>query len=327
MSIIDRFSSVLWAMPAADVRLLLSIASRSRDERAAARAGEGETWQRRDYDLMAGPGAQKLAGAQRAYVVDGVAVLPVTGPIFPRANLMTDMSGATSVAVLLNDYRVALAARDVVATMLVIDSPGGAVSGIASFVDAVRAGNKPTTAFVSGTAASAGYWIACACSEIVIERTAMVGSIGVVAVVGKQVAPDRDGEIAVEIVSSNAPNKRPDLTTEDGAGIVRATLDQLETQFLGDVARGRGVTTAKVRADFGQGGVKVGAAAVAAGMADRVGDLAMAIRSARNRGRMQFLQRPSAIGRLRLVGGSEPRLQTGDFQEAANRRRLRALHR
>jgi ClpP class serine protease len=89
-------------------------------------------WQKRDYDLMAGPAAQRLAGSQRAYVVDGVAILPITGPIFPRANMMTEMSGATSISMLQNDYRAALDNADVGAIMLLVDSPGGQVPGIAA---------------------------------------------------------------------------------------------------------------------------------------------------------------------------------------------------
>jgi ClpP class serine protease len=315
-------------MPAADVRLLIAIASRSRDERAAARADEGNAaWQRRDYQLMAGPGAQRLPGALRAYLVDGVAVLPVTGPIFPRANLLTEQSGATSLTMLQNDYAVALTDKSVGAIMLLVDSPGGAVSGISAFADTVRVGGqrKPTSAYVSGTAASAAYWIATAASDIAMERTAMVGSIGVVAVVPRQVGPDQSGEIQTEIVSSNAPNKRPDATTEDGAGVIRATIDQLESQFISDVAKGRGVPVAKVRSDFGQGGVRVGADAVRAGMADRVGSYEAALRAARNSGRMRSLQTPNARDRLHVVGGSSARIRIGETQETANTRRMRAL--
>ena len=54
---------------------------------------------------MAGPGAQRLAGTSRAFLVDGVAILPITGPIFPRANMMTEYSGATSINTLTDDYR------------------------------------------------------------------------------------------------------------------------------------------------------------------------------------------------------------------------------
>lgn len=258
-----------WAIEPSWLPLLSAIARR---DHAAPQVEAARDWQKRDYDLMAGPGAVKLAGATRAYAIEGVAVLPVVGPIFPRANMMTEMSGATSVTMLQNDYRVALDNPDIGAVMLLIDSPGGAVSGINSFADMVAAGakRKDTVAHVTGTAASAAYWIASAAREITMERTAIVGSIGVVAARPKQVEPDGNGEVWIEIVSTNAPNKRPDPESEDGRGEIVATLDAIERLFIADVARGRNVAVDKVIADFGRGGVKVGKAALAAGMADRV---------------------------------------------------------
>ena len=104
--------------------------------------------------------------------------------------MMTEYSGATSINTLTDDYRKALDSSDVGAILLVVDSPGGAVSGINAFADIVAAGTKKkyTTAFVAGSAASAAYWIASAASEIAMERTGMVGSIGVVAAIPVQVA-------------------------------------------------------------------------------------------------------------------------------------------
>lgn len=283
-----------WAIVPSSLVLIAAIAQRNHAAPEIAAAGE---WQKRDFEVMAGPGAQRLAGAQRAYVVDGVAVLPVTGPIFPRANMMTEMSGATSISMLQNDYRVALANPDVGAILLLVDSPGGAVSGINSFADTVAAGakQKRTVAHVTGTAASAAYWIASAASEITAERTGIVGSIGVVVGMAKQVEPDRDGYLDIEIVSSNATNKRPDPTAEDGLAEIRGTLDAIERQFIADVARGRKVSVDKVIADFGTGGVKVGSEARSAGMVDKVQglDVTMAAlrREVANQRRVQSLRK------------------------------------
>jgi ClpP class serine protease len=258
-----------WAIDPSWLPLLAALAQR---HHTAPEVEAAKGWQARDYDLLAGPGAQRLPNAQRSLVVDGVAIIPVVGPIFPRANMMTEMSGATSVTMLQNDYRSALSNSEVGAIMLLVDSPGGQVSGISAFADMVAAGAKikPTVAHIAGTGASAAYWIASSAGEITMDRTAMVGSIGVAAAVPKQVAADSEGYVTVEIVSSNAPNKRPDPATEDGVSEIRSSLDAIEGQFIADVAKGRKVSTDKVIADFGGGGVKIGSAAVKAGMADKV---------------------------------------------------------
>jgi ClpP class serine protease len=271
MRVWNALTAEPWAIVPSELQKIAAIVMRHQVDAAASEKGT-PAYIKRDYELMAGPGAQRLAGTSRTFLIDGVAVMPITGPIFPRANMMTEMSGATSVTMLQNDLRAALANSDVGAVLALIDSPGGAVSGIQAFADQLAAGakQKPTTAYVSGTAASAAYWIASAAGEIVMDRTAMVGSIGVVAAVPVQVAPDANGELWLDIVSTGAPNKRPDATTEDGRAEIVSTLDALEKLFVADVAKGRNTTSDRVLAEFGQGGVKVGGDAVKTGMADRI---------------------------------------------------------
>lgn len=211
--------------------------------------------------------------AEQTPMVDGVAVINILGPIFPRANLIMESSGVTSVAALQTQFRAALADPNINAILLNIDSPGGAVTGIADFASEIRAGRKqkPVAAFVGGIGASAAYWIASAASSIAIASTASVGSIGVVAGMTKQVAPDSNGEMTFEIVSTNAPNKRVDPADSAGRSNIVARIDAIETVFIDAVAANRGVSAETVKADFGKGGVLMGAAAIAAGMADRVG--------------------------------------------------------
>jgi hypothetical protein len=62
-----------------------------------------------------------------------------------------------------------------------------------------------------------------------------------------------------------------DPTTERGRAKYQAQVDALAGVFVADVARYRGVSEDTVLADFGQGGVFVGQAAVDAGLVDRLG--------------------------------------------------------
>lgn len=262
-----------WAIRPDYLHFLASLATLDRIERADRRALEGDAWFRQDIAAAIGGQPRRLDGARYAMATaDGVAVIPITGPIFPRANLMTEMSGGVSAAMLSNDLRLAQSHPDIGAIMLLVDSPGGSPTGINTLADQIYStrGRKRVIAHVSGSAASAAYWIASAAGEVTTEKTGILGSIGVVAGISKQVEPDASGSIAIEIVSSNAPNKRPDPQAEDGVAEIRSLLDSIETLFIADVARGRGISASKVKESFGGGGVKVGAQAVAAGMADRV---------------------------------------------------------
>lgn len=283
-----------WAIVDAELYKMAAIVARHDRPDPAAATPE---YTRRDYLFAAGPGAQKLGGATRAFLAGRVAVIPITGPIFPRANMITEMSGATSMTSFLNDYRLALASEEVDAILLQMDTPGGVVSGVAAAAEALAAGarQKRTVAHVDGWAASAGYWLASQASEIVIDRTASVGSIGVVTAVPVQVAPDANGNQWIEVVSANAPNKRPSPVTEEGLAEIMANLNAIEAVFVADVARGRKTGVETVRTGFGQGGMKVGSAAVQAGMADRVASYETTLRSlqrdAANERRLQSLRR------------------------------------
>lgn len=212
-----------------------------------------------------------LQNARAVTLRGSVAVVPVTGPVFRYANLMTEISGATSLEVLARDFSTALEDPAVSAIVLNIDSPGGQASGIAEFAHMVRAaaGRKAVVAYVDGTAASAAYWIASAAERVVISKTAMVGSIG--AVVAIDTTRGKDG--VVEIVSAQSPKKRADVSTDEGRAQIQALIDALAQVFIDDVAANRGVSVDKVLADFGQGDMILGSAAVALGMADQVGTL------------------------------------------------------
>lgn len=199
------------------------------------------------------------------------AVIPVAGPVFRYANLMTEISGATSLEILARDFTAALENPSVDSIVLNIDSPGGQANGIAEFADMVRAarGVKPVVAYVDGTAASAAYWIASAAESIVISKTGMVGSIGAVVAIDT----NRKANGLVEIVSSQSPKKRADVSTDEGRAQIQSLIDQLAQVFIDDVAANRGVSVDTVLEKFGQGDMRLGADAVDLGMADAVGSL------------------------------------------------------
>lgn len=247
----------------------------------------------------------RVDGTRSAIMVaDGLAMLPIMGPIFPRANLMTEISGATSADTLAGDLAALDQNRDVRRILAIVDSPGGAVTNVARLAAQVRAMTTPFVAHVEGMAASAAYWVISGAREISVDPTAAVGSIGVVYTSSVQEGPDGCGRRTVEIVSSNAPDKRPDVVSEDGAASIRAMIDPIEAEFIKAVAEGREVTEAVVKSDFGRGGMKSGQKAKAAGMADRVEFRAAAIerlsaQAATKKPRRTYAEASQAVAQMR----------------------------
>jgi signal peptide peptidase SppA len=215
---------------------------------------------------------RKVQGAYRAgKTANGVAIIPVVGPIFPRANMMTEYSGATSVSMLTNELQAAIDDPEVKSIVLNFDSPGGVVTGISEFADMVKATSKRVVGYVYGSADSAAYWIASACDAIYMSQTADVGSIGVVvsAFTDKE-RMKKEGIERHEIVSSVSPNKRPDISTEGGRSQVQRMVDAMAEVFVSTVAVNRGVSVETVVKKFGGGEVFIGQEAVNRGMADGI---------------------------------------------------------
>lgn len=213
--------------------------------------------------------AQSDGGGPRILSVAGKsAEIAITGVLTVRPSFMAAFFGGGNTTYSEINAALAIADRDddVEDITLVIDSPGGQTAGLFDTLAAIEAVGKPVTAMVQNMAASAAFAIASQADTIVAKNKAAVfGSIGVV--------QDHfiDDEI-VSITSSNAPKKRPDVTTEDGKAIVREELDAIEEIFIDAIANGRGVSSKKVIADFGQGGVFLANEALKRGMIDSVAD-------------------------------------------------------
>lgn len=135
-----------------------------------------------------------------------------------------------------------------------IESGGGTVAGLRTATSAIRA-MKKSRSVTSSFAASAAYWIAAEVGRIEAKHDlSEFGSIGVAV---RQVKLP----VVHDIANTNAPNKRPDPTTEEGKAAIRRELDAIHQVFATDVAAGRSralgsvVTVEQVNAQFGQGGM------------------------------------------------------------------------
>ena len=159
--------------------------------------------------------------------------------------------------------------EEVKSIILDFDTPGGAITGVNELAEIIykARGIKPIKAYVTGMACSAGYFLASACDEIIIDEMGQVGSIGVMRVVSKQ------NEKSVIFKSSQSPMKNIEADSELGKAEYQAKVDYLASIFIDKVAKYRGITADEVINRGNKGGVLVGAVAVTAGLADRLGSM------------------------------------------------------
>lgn len=224
-----------------------------------------------NFHMASGVGmfkGQAVEGRRYARLNEGIATIDLIGPIYPRANLMT-MSGATSIETFVQDFLWAYESPQVSDVVLYVDSPGGDIRGVSEAAaiirDRVGQGKKRVHAYGAGYMASAAYFIASAAEQVWVEAQSLPGSIGTV------MGPFRKGDGTIEIVSRNAPKKRPDVETAEGRAAYQELVDALGDLFERSVAGFRGVTQEYVIKNFGQGGLVLGERATSVKMADRVG--------------------------------------------------------
>lgn len=198
-------------------------------------------------------------------VADGTGTIAVHGVLTEEPNIFAALFGGGNTSY--SSVREALASADanpnVREIVLDIRSPGGNVFGLFETIDAIEQTKKPKRVRAS-LAASAAYALAAVAGPIeAIGPASAFGSIGV----ATSVSIPRD---RVDIASSDAPKKRPDVSTEAGRAAVQEELDQLHELFVDAIARGRKTTAKSVNANYGRGGVLLASAARKAGMIDNM---------------------------------------------------------
>lgn len=199
-------------------------------------------------------------------IAGNTAEISIRGVLTPTPNFMAYLFGGGNTTYPEIVSAIAAAEQDpnVKKIEYAFDSAGGSIDGMFDAVAAMKDAAKPSKAIITNKAASAAYALASQADEIVAtNRAARVGSIGVATSI-------HVSEDVVDITSTNAPKKRPDVTTKKGQAIVREELDAFHELFADAIAEGRSTTADKVNADFGQGATLLAEDALKRGMIDSV---------------------------------------------------------
>lgn len=209
-------------------------------------------------------------------VNNGIGVLSIEGPLFARFGIESWWYGGSAYDVIGAAFDMLLADAGVTQIVLLIDSPGGTVTGCFELSDKIYAarGTKPITAVANDSAYSAAYAIASAADRIVIPRSGGLGSVGVRCQhVDISRALDRIGYTVTTIVSGA---KKADFDStaplSDGArSEMQVEVNRLADIFVETVARNRGIDADAVRGL--QAGCLFGPSAIAAGLGDAIGTI------------------------------------------------------
>ena len=251
--------------------------------------------------------------AQTRVGAGAIAVIPVYGVVVQRANMMTDICGGASTQQISSALRDALNDETVGAIIFDLDSPGGSVDGVSELFDEITAARakKPVTGIANSLAASAAYWLGCACSELYVTPGGEVGSIGVWQAHEDWSAAMEDAGVKTTLISAGKykteGNPYQPLDA-DAQAFMQSRVDDYYAAFTRAVAKGRGVPIAQVRDGMGQGRVLGADAALTEKMVDGIGTFDQVVGKVRrdmkpmNRGasRVAQAQRETAIAAAEL---------------------------
>lgn len=229
---------------------------------------------------------------QSPWATQRIALIEVEGAISNAAlSSLTGVSLGNPVSIL--KEKLDRAARDqrVKAVVLRINSPGGGVTAsdlMYTEVQRFRARTrKPVIASLADTAASGGYYVACAADRILAHPTTVTGSIGVI-----MMTPQISGTLAKLGAQMNVIKSAPmkdvgspfrDMSPDERA-VFQKIIDAMYERFLDVVAASRTqLSRARIR-ELADGRVYVGADALAHGLIDEIGMLPAAIELAKARG-------------------------------------------
>ncbi|MBB4574397.1 MULTISPECIES: S49 family peptidase [Rhizobium] len=265
-----------------------------------------------------------------------IAVISFFGIVAQHASQVDDISGpgGTSTERVTNSYRAAKADPSVKAIVINFDSPGGNVSGVQALADEIfnGRGDKPVIAQVNSLCASAAYWVASSCDEIVMTPGAMAGSIGVYSLhqdVSRAVDAAGLKFTFISAGKYKVEGNAFEPLSDEAAQAAQSNVDAFYNDFVSAVSRGRGVSVADVKAGFGEGRVVKDKQAVKAGMADRVDTLDGTIRrlssakktasakaSAADVADIQSYEQPEGADASADIRSPEPELPTAEEQDS-----------
>lgn len=222
--------------------------------------------------------AEAAAATRRpgGYAVAGrVAVVQIFGTIAQRLSAVEEASGGVSTEKIGNAIDAAVADPGVRKILLQIDSPGGSVYGVQELAAKIREANatKKVVAVADPVAASAAYWLAAQASECYVTPSGMAGSIGVIMEhCDESQANETEGVKTTLITAGEFKGEGHPASplTDDARANLQSIVDSYYGAFVKDVAKGRGVSEAKVKSDFGRGRMMPADAAKTAGLVDGV---------------------------------------------------------
>ena len=221
-----------------------------------------------------GDQSQKFGFTDSNIPEGSVAIIPIRSEIL-KYDQPCGPRGSQSI---INDVKSADQNPNIKSILLVVDSPGGQVTGTDLLAEAVKNSETPIVAFIEGMAASAAYWIISGASKIIASSDLdRIGSIGTMLMVEDlQPALEAQGVKFHEVYASLSVDKNADVNQVlDGKyeSYQKNVLDVINSKFLSSIKANRPAVDDSTLT----GKMYFAPEAIALGLIDEIGSLDYAI--------------------------------------------------
>ena len=237
------------------------------------------------------------------FASDKIVIIDVSGVIInaPRPQFLG--TGEHPVSLLLEQLDKARRDRRVKGVLLRINSPGGTVGASELMHDEIlyfKKSGKPIVAVMMDVAASGGYYIACACDEIIAQSSTITGSIGVIMqlfdVTGIMKFIGIESNAITSGVHKDAGSPFRAMKPDERA-LFQAIVEDMFDRFVDVVVQGRPKLDESEVRRLADGRVYTARQALEAGLIDRIAPMREAILA---------VKRKAGVKRMRLVSYSRP---------------------
>lgn len=239
-----------------------------------------------------------------------IAVLPLFGTLVQHSGIITDYSGGTSLTRWSQKFQALEADASIGWIVIETHSPGGSIYFCEETADLVYAarqrGQTQIIQVANSMAASAAVWIGSQANEVVVTKGGEYGSIGVISQYVDHSAWYEAQGIKNTFVRTPAAKARftgVEPLSEEMLATMTERNEAAYKRFVAAVARGRGVSPAKVKSDFGGGEMMAPAEAKSAGLIDRVATMQEVLDGlvTAKRTSAAGVRRAAALNRLRMA--------------------------
>ena len=170
------------------------------------------------------------------------------------------------------------------AIVIRIDSPGGSVAPVQEIYTELEKVEKPIVTSMGGSAASGGYYIACAADTILANPGTLTGSIGVIMQFTRMKGLYDKVGLEHQVIKSGQfkDTGSPFRTlTEEEQAVLQATVDDVYNQFVDTIAEARSNLLTRTEVlELADGRIFSGRQALDSKLIDQLGNLPDAIKIA-----------------------------------------------